>query len=78
MEARVDATTAQQGEETVGSYAAYAEAQRAVDLLSDRGFPLEGVGIVGRDVRLVERVTGRVTNARAAGAGAAKIGRAHV
>jgi hypothetical protein len=71
MEARVDATKTQDARQTVASYATYAEAQQAVDSLSDRGFPVEGVEIVGQDVRLVERVTGRLTNARAAAAGAA-------
>ena len=71
MEARVDATKTQDTPQTVASYATYAEAQQAVDSLSDRGFPVEGVEIVGQDVRLVERVTGRLTNARAAAAGAA-------
>jgi hypothetical protein len=71
MEARVDAATAQEARQTVASYATYAEAQQAVDSLSDRGFPVEGAEIIGHDVRLVERVTGRLTNARAAAAGAA-------
>jgi hypothetical protein len=66
-----DATSSQAPGQTVASYATYAEAQRAVDALSDAGFPVEVAEIVGYDVRLVERVTGRVTNARAAGAGAA-------
>jgi hypothetical protein len=57
--------------EVVASYGTYAEAQRAVDALSDAGFPVESVDIVGHDVRLVERVTGRLTNWRAAGIGAA-------
>jgi hypothetical protein len=55
----------------VASYDTYAEAQRAVDRLSDAGFPVEHVQIVGRDVELVENVTGRLTNGRAAIAGAA-------
>jgi hypothetical protein len=67
----VDATATQAAGETVASYATYAEAQRAVDALSDAGFPVEVAEIVGSDVRLVERVTGRLTNASAAGAGAA-------
>jgi hypothetical protein len=71
MEARVDAAKPQDARQTVASYATYAEAQQAVDSLSDRGFPVEGAEIIGHDVRLVERVTGRVTNARAAAAGAA-------
>ena len=70
MEPTHDATYSEAGQVTVTSYATYAEAQRAVDSLSDAGFPVEMVTIVGHDVRLVERVTGRLTTARAAGAGA--------
>lgn len=54
----------------VGSYDSYLEAQRAVDFLSDRSFPVERVAIVGHDLELFEQVTGRLTTARAAGAGA--------
>lgn len=54
----------------VGSYPTYAEAQRAVDFLSDNEFPVENVTIVGNDLRLVERVTGRLTQGRVAAAGA--------
>jgi hypothetical protein len=71
MEARVDASTTEDARRTVASYATYAEAQQAVDFLSDGGFPVEGTEIIGQDVRLVERVTGRLTNVRAAAAGAA-------
>jgi len=46
------------------------EAQRAVDRLSDASFPVEEVEIVGRDLRFVERVTGRLTTGRATLAGA--------
>ena len=56
--------------QVVASYGSYAEAQRAVDQLSDAGFPVEHVQIVGHDLRLVESVTGRLTKLRAAGAGA--------
>lgn len=49
----------------------YAEAQRVVDDLSDRGFPVEHLAIVGRGLSSVERVTGRLTKARAALQGAA-------
>jgi uncharacterized membrane protein len=56
---------------TVASYDDYAVAQRAVDRLSDDGFPVEHLDIIGSDLRLVERVTGRLTKARAAAAGAA-------
>ena len=70
MEARVEPTKTHDARQTVASYATYAEAQQAVDSLSDRGFLVEAVEIIGHDVRLVERVTGRLTNARAAAAGA--------
>src|ERR1700744_515841 len=55
---------------TVARFDDYETAQRAVDRLSDDGFPVETLDIVGSDLRLVERVTGRLTKARAAGAGA--------
>jgi hypothetical protein len=55
----------------VGSYATYAEAQRAVDYLSDNEFPVENVTIVGSDLQMVERVTGRLTRGRAVLGGAA-------
>jgi len=54
----------------VAEYGDYALAQRAVDHLSDNKFPVERVSIVGTDLRLVERVLGRWTVGRAAGAGA--------
>jgi hypothetical protein len=55
---------------TVATFDDYAAAQRAVDHLSDKGFPVEQVSIVGTDVRLVETVLGRMTTGRAAAAGA--------
>jgi len=55
----------------VGTYPAYAMAQQAVDLLSDNKFPVERTAIIGTDLRLVENVLGRLTTARAAGAGLA-------
>jgi hypothetical protein len=54
---------------TVATYDSYVAAQRAVDYLSDNNFPVEKVAIVGTDLRLVESVLGRLTVARAAGAG---------
>src|SRR5262245_33571696 len=51
---------------TVATYETYAEAQRAVDYLSDNGFPVQHTAIIGTDLRLVETVTGRLTIARAA------------
>jgi hypothetical protein len=56
---------------TVAIYLDYASAQRAVDHLSDNGFPVDQTAIVGTDLRLVERVLGRMTTGRAALAGAA-------
>ena len=55
----------------VASYPSYEEAQAIVDRLSDDMFPVENLDIVGSDLRLVERVTGRLTKGRAAAAGAA-------
>ncbi|MCB7136640.1 general stress protein [Cellulosimicrobium marinum] len=57
--------------EPVASYATYLEAQKAVDYLSDNRFAVEYVTIVGTDLRMVERVTGRLTYGRVALAGAA-------
>ncbi|MDQ4000707.1 MAG: glycine zipper family protein [Actinomycetota bacterium] len=54
----------------VGSYGSYAEAQRAVDYLSDEGFAVERVSIVAEGLRFVEQVTGRVGYGRAALQGA--------
>jgi hypothetical protein len=64
-----DFTTA--GRQTIARYDHYADAQRAVDHLSDTGFPVEEVEIVGSDLHLVEHVTGRLTPSRATMAGAA-------
>jgi hypothetical protein len=52
--------------ETVGSYVSYLDAQKAVDYLADQQFPVELVAIVGNDLKLVERVTGRLTYPRVA------------
>jgi hypothetical protein len=38
----------------VATFGSYREAGRAVDRLSDRGFPVQRVAIVGRDLQLVE------------------------
>jgi hypothetical protein len=55
---------------TVARFDDYESAQGAVDRLSDDGFPVEKLDIVGSGLRLVERVTGRLTRGRAAAAGA--------
>ena len=51
----------------VATYSEYAEAERAVDYLSDEGFPLERVTIVGSGLRVVERIGGRLTPASGVG-----------
>lgn len=55
----------------LGEFPTYAGAEAVVDRLSDRGFPVEHVRIVGKGLRSVEHVTGRLTTGRAAAAGAA-------
>ncbi|QXB19749.1 hypothetical protein SAMN04488531_2025 [Corynebacterium coyleae] len=54
----------------VGSFTTYAEAQRAVDNLSDREFPVEKLSIVGVDLMQVEKITGRLTWPKVLGTGA--------
>ena len=51
---------------TVASYPSYAEAEQAVDSLSDQGVAVEHTAIVGKGLRSVEQVTGRMTAGRAA------------
>jgi hypothetical protein len=48
----------------------YADAERAVDRLSDLGFPVERVAIIGHDLQVVEQVTGRLNYGGAALKGA--------
>lgn len=54
----------------VGSFKTYAEAQRAVDGLSDKEFPVEKLSIVGVDLMQVEKITGRLTWPKVIGTGA--------
>lgn len=54
----------------VGSFQNYADAQAAVDGLSDHQFPVENITIVGVDLMQVERVTGRLTWGRVLAGGA--------
>jgi hypothetical protein len=56
---------------TIASFDRYEDAQALVDRLSDEGFPVEHLAIVGRDLRTVERVTGRLNAWRAVLLGAA-------
>jgi len=57
--------------QSLGVFDRYEDAQRSVDYLSDHEFPVQNCVIVGTELRQVERVTGRLTYARAAMAGAA-------
>ena len=52
--------------QSLGVHDEYAEAQRAVDFLSDNEFPVENCLIVGTDLKQLERVTGRLTTGRVA------------
>lgn len=54
----------------VGSFDHYAQAQKAVDTLSDNNFPVDKLTIVGVDLMEVESVTGRLTWGRVLGGGA--------
>ncbi|MGE2729874.1 general stress protein [Mycolicibacterium vaccae] len=55
----------------IASFTKYVDAQRLVDRMSDDGFPVEYVRIIGDGLRTVERITGRINKGRAALAGAA-------
>ncbi|PNH80910.1 general stress protein [Arthrobacter sp. AFG20] len=56
--------------DTVGSYTSYLDAQKAVDYLADQQFAVHLVSIVGNDLKMVERVTGRLSYPRVALSGA--------
>lgn len=51
---------------TIGSFTDYAEAERMVDRLADRDFPVERTAIIGHDLRTVEQVVGKLDYPRAA------------
>ncbi|GGL95764.1 general stress protein [Nakamurella endophytica] len=55
----------------VAAYPTYAQAQGAVEHLVRNDFSIQDVTIVGSDLQLVERVTGRLTAGKLAAAGAA-------
>jgi hypothetical protein len=65
-QAEVDA-----GYRLVASYPDYPQAQRAVDYLSDSGFAVENLRVLGHGVTTVEAITGRMTTGRAVLSGAA-------
>jgi hypothetical protein len=54
---------------SLGVYDQYADAQKAVDHLSDNEFPVQNCLIVGTELKQVERVLGRLTNGRVAVSG---------
>ncbi|MEE1618191.1 general stress protein [Brachybacterium sp. J153] len=54
---------------SLGVYSTYSEVQSVVDTLADRQFPVQSTLIVGTDLRLMERVTGRRTWGRVIGQG---------
>ena len=56
---------------SLGVFTKYDDAQSAIDYLSDQQFLVQNCMIVGTELKQVERVTGRLTYARAALAGAA-------
>ena len=56
--------------ETVARYDTYLAAQRAVDHLAEKAFPVENVTIVGTDLQMVERVLSRLSYPRVALGGA--------
>ncbi|RNL60600.1 hypothetical protein EFK50_20005 [Nocardioides marmoriginsengisoli] len=56
--------------QSLAVYTEYKDAQKAVDYLSDHEFPVQNCMIVGTELKQVERITGRLTNARVAGMGA--------
>ncbi|MCK6095976.1 hypothetical protein KZX06_08500 [Micrococcus sp. EYE_162] len=56
--------------ELVATYSTYTEAREQVDRLAATDFPVSAVSIVGKDLRVVERVRGRLNYAQVAlGAG---------
>jgi len=59
------------GRRPIATYDSYREAERAVDYLSDNGFPVRQVAIIGSDLKLVEQVVGRLNYGGAALRGAA-------
>jgi uncharacterized membrane protein len=54
-----------QNRRVIATYPTYAEAQRAVDHLSDQNFPVQRVAIVADGLKFVEQVTGRLNYGRA-------------
>lgn len=61
----------QSARQVVASFDDYADAERAVDHLSDAQFDVSAVAIIGRELQYVEQVVGRLDYASAAWRGAA-------
>ncbi len=57
---RMQSVSTPPSRKTVATYSSYAEAQRAVDYLSDNAFAVERTAIVAEGLRFVEQVTGRL------------------
>ena len=71
QQTRANATPTPPTGYAVAAYPAYAQAQAAVEYLAKQDFTVENVTIVGSDLQLVERVTGRLTRGKVVAAGAA-------
>ncbi len=69
--ARDPRLSAQPRGDEIAVYTSYLDAQRAVDFLADADFAVQKVTIVGTDLKMVERITGRRTYMHAALQGAA-------
>ncbi|WP_233549567.1 general stress protein [Cellulomonas rhizosphaerae] len=67
--ARIPRTPTLPQGETVATYGTYLEAQRAVEVLAEKQFPVPLLTIVGADLRMVERVTGKLSYPRVASGG---------
>lgn len=61
MAARMENRLGLEYPRSLDTFDSYAEAQKAVDFLADKEFPVEDVMIVGTDLKQVERVSGRLT-----------------
>lgn len=55
--------------QSIAIYDKYVDAQKAVDFLADNKFPVQNLAIVGTDLKLIERVTGRKNWGSVIGAG---------
>ena len=54
------------GRPVIASYRSYRDAERAIELLAEAGFPVERTAIVGRDLEAVEDVRGPVDRTQSA------------